>query len=135
MSHENLTTRDIRIINKLIPLARDSGLRCNHVACIASKNRIHSIGFNQTKSSPIIKLYSGTENKQYIHAESDALKAFRFNTLTKQLKGCTMYSIRVDRTGTWNVAKPCSICSEMIRDSGITRVVYTVLRGAVVTHV
>ena len=121
-----ITSRDLRIVKKLSALCRENtvALRCAHCAAVVDKNYIISVGFNQCKTDPWFFKESKLHTKQYVHAEHAALK-----NLKKDLRGNTLYSVRVNQKGDWKNAKPCSICEKIIRRNGINRVIHTVGHG------
>lgn len=121
-----ITTRDIRIVNKLALLCLENkiNLRCRHVAAVADKNRIISIAFNQEKTDPWFYKVSKSQTKQFGHSEQQCLK-----NLKMDLRRCTLYSVRVDRSNELAQAKPCHICEQIIKKSGIKRVVHTIYMG------
>lgn len=55
------------------------------------------------------------------HAESRVLQ--------KSDNGCTLYVARVHADGCWAQSKPCSRCQAIIRNMGVSKVVYTIGPG------
>jgi len=56
-----------------------------------------------------------------LHAEVDALVGVKY----QDLRGSIMFVSRTSNTGRIGMAKPCSICSEVLRSYGIRKVYYT----------
>jgi len=93
------------------------------VAIIADKRgRILSIGRNSfEKTHPKQAYYAkknGSKHRIYLHAEMDAL-------VRCKEKGYVIYIARVNRIGEPMLAKPCKICADAIKDSGIEKIFYT----------
>jgi len=123
-----LNARDFRIISKLTALCAENtvDLRCRHVSALADKNRIISIGMNSTRTCPWFYKYSRRQAKQYQHSEWNCLK-----NLKGDFRRTTLYVVRLDRQGQWNNSKPCEICSKIIKDKNISRVVHSIENGVV----
>lgn len=123
-----LTTRDLRIVTKLTSLARENtvNLRCSHAAALYHKNRIISVGFNQTKTDPWFYKFSKSQNKRYQHAEHNCLK-----NLHGDFRRSTLYVLRIDRNNEYNQSKPCEICCKIIKSKNIHRVVHSIENGIV----
>lgn len=120
--------RDIRIVDKLAKLCLSNPvqLRCRHVAALADKNKIVSLGMNKALSDPGFYKLSRSQKKQYVHAEYDCL-----NNMGTGLGRLTMYVVRVDLNGELAQSKPCPICQRAIEAAGVGRVIHTAERGIV----
>lgn len=66
-------------------------------------------------------------NHHRIHAEINALKQL----WPSERKGTRVLSIRVSRTGTLAMAKPCPACMEFMREHGIKQVWYSTSEGQI----
>ena len=121
-----ILSRDIRILTKLhdVCVGNAVQLRCRHVAALACRNTIVSIGMNKAHSDPGFYRLSRSQDKQYIHAEYDCL-----NNMPEDCSKYALYVMRVDRRGKWAMSKPCPICERAIRERRIARVVHTINNG------
>ena len=103
------------------------------MAIIYKGSRILAIGYNSDKTEPA---YYHCVHKHNIsgmydicpgwhtfkrHAEVDAIK----RCPEKHLKGARMYVFRVTKDGEDAMAKPCSVCSQIIQDRGLRSVQYS----------
>lgn len=67
------------------------------------------------------KIISIAHNHSHVHAEHAALnRAWRSGT-----DGATMYVIRVKRSSSIGLAKPCKMCIDRMVQAGVRKVVYT----------
>ena len=100
------------------------------IAGIASKNRIHKIGFND-----YIKTHPATpqiKNEVMVskHAEIDCIDKFfktNYNLAKKKIDDCTIYivSFTGSQLNNYSISSmPCDSCFKAIYDSGIPRIVY-----------
>jgi deoxycytidylate deaminase len=100
------------VLNAARRLAKRGGNRYYHHAAIVYRGgRVISSGFNHHE----------------IHAEANAL----FNIWPNKRKGCRLLSIRVSRTGSLLMAKPCTKCLRMLRRDGIKSVDYSTAEGTI----
>lgn len=83
-------------------------------AVIMKGGSVVAVGQSVLKSPP---LHPGCSR----HAEQEALRRVRGSA-----QGCVMFVARKMRNGRIGLAKPCQHCQQLIRASGIKRVVYTV---------
>lgn len=98
-------------------------------AVICKGNKVIATGTGQRKTHPKQAAFAklaGSPDKICLHAEIDALiKACKWSDKTKKsLNGCTIFVARVKKDGTPGLAKPCNVCSMVLKKFGI-RVVYT----------
>ena len=112
------------MINRAIQIANENQTEYNQkVGCVITDKRgnVLSEGMNSNKSHPIQARFAklvGKEEKIFLHAEISALVKCRGEPHT-------IYIARVTQAGHMGRAKPCTICEEAIRQSGIEFVVYT----------
>ena len=116
-------TRDERLINVALKIARKSEHKFPMGAIIALGNRIIALGINKIRTHPRQINYHNDENGQSIHAELDAILSC-CNT-----DGATIYVARVLSNGTGGMAKPCKSCLKIIQSAGIKKIVYTTSTG------
>lgn len=86
------------------------------IAIISEKKKILSIGTNIRKTHPI----SHKTRYGELHAEMSAIVAAKGFDLSRS----TLYVARWKHEGP-GMAKPCKYCMEVIKNSGIKKVVYT----------
>lgn len=114
---------------------RSTCLRRNYGAVIVNADRIVSTGYNGAPrgdenccdrgTCPRIEKQIAHNSGDYsdccsVHAEQNAIIHGTFS----DMQGATLYLSGFDSdSGTLIKAKPCPICSRMIRNAGITRVV------------
>jgi len=88
------------------------------------RGRIISIGKNSyIKTHPMqarLAKQMGEKDRIYLHAEIHAIVKCR--DLSRAHK---ITVIRIDKQGNYRMAKPCKICAEAIRNSGINLIEYT----------
>ena len=86
-------------------------------AALYYKRTLLSTGANKSTTHPIMKERT---YKETLHAEMQAI--LRAPSIPK---GSIIYVYRFRKCGTPGMAKPCNICMEFIRKTGIKKVVYT----------
>jgi deoxycytidylate deaminase len=107
-------------------------------AVAVNKKHIVSVGVNEPKSHPIQKRYNvdyveyGKDDhlKHGIHAEIACIVNAKHD-----LHGATMYIFREDNNGDLNICRPCEACYNMIKDVGISKIIYTIPNGYAVEKV
>lgn len=98
-------------------------------AAIVKGNYVISSGFNKIKTHPLQQLH----NKRVacpapsprIHAEIDALIYSRYDDLTS----CEIFVYRESSDGMLANCRPCSACSNALKDAGVKHIYYTSERG------
>lgn len=100
-------------------------------AALVYKGRILSTGTNQYKTHPLMMTRGYREDQNWRHAEVDCIiNASKFMT-KEQMARCELRVVRAKRPSAdsrkWilGLAKPCPGCSQVIRNYGITNVVWT----------
>lgn len=112
--------KDISYLNVARLLAERSEEKKKHGALVVKSGRVVGYGFNKFKNHPdlipeeLIKVHCSR------HAEEVAIKNAGLNA-----KGATLYVARINKQGLDRDSKPCAICSDLIKQSGIKRVIYT----------
>lgn len=113
-----------KILQKATELALELPSGKHRLCAIVTdkRNKIISIGLNNyNKSHPRQAYYAekhGNKHKIYLHAEMDAL-------IKSRGKGEKIYIARVGLSGEKRLARPCKICYNAIKDSGIKNIYYT----------
>lgn len=100
--------------------------RCRHQAFILKKNKIISIGINNTKTHPgNIKFAYRFPDGQGTHAELKAcLKGNK-----DSYKNHEMVVIRINNNGELDMSKPCDGCQRVIKSFKIDTVWYSNKKG------
>lgn len=90
-------------------------------AVIFNKKQLISKGYNSSSKS-IKKLHPKFQKWHgSVHAEVDAIIKAK-----KNLKGCDMIIVRVNRKNELKLAKPCSDCMKYMKYVGIRKIFYTI---------
>lgn len=116
-----LSKKDVSFLNVARYFADMSEERMKHGAVVVKSGRVVGTGFNKFKNHPniiptnLIKVHCSR------HAEEVALHEAGDNA-----KGAILYVARVSKQGLDRNSKPCSVCSKIIKESGIKKVIYTV---------
>lgn len=110
--------RQLKIAIKIAE-ANDSYPKWRFGGLVLKGGAVRSVGISKLHTHPSI---ASDEHLVDIstHAEEDALRR------CGSPKGATMYLARVGRNGLPAMAKPCSICEDLLRDSRIKKVIYTI---------
>ena len=80
--------------------------------------------WNKDRTHPKLAKY-GYPTHANLHAE--LCLSIRLGYLG--LEGRTVYVARVLRDGSWALARPCSVCAEVLAECGVKRIVWTVEPG------
>lgn len=127
-----MNRRDLRFITKALEtsLESDNG-KVRIGAVITDGNYLVSKACNVKRTHTLQHKYNLRSGRSCpapkLHAEMHALIKSRDYDLT----GCTIYIGRYLQNGTLGNCKPCSSCTQALRDSGIKRVVFTTEEGVV----
>lgn len=98
--------------------AKSKCKRYRHGATIFFRNRVISSSCNLLKTHPL-----GSGVNSNLHAEVRAiLQALRNR---KNLKGCSIYVVRINNQGELKLSKPCKSCANLIKSVGLTRVYWS----------
>lgn len=95
-------------------------------AVVFKGKRIFGSGHNGIRSSSISMKYKNWEES--LHAEQSALLNLDWN----KLKGCSILVYRTNRSGKIGMAKPCPMCSKLIKYVGIKNIYYTNENGEII---
>jgi len=128
--------RNLKIVmDKAITVKPVSGSRM--AAAIVYQNNMLTIGYNQTKTHPLMAYYSKNHHAVSLHAEVDAIKNALYTLNVEQLNDCTLYiararkdptiftTVKGKRKDVCGEAKPCAGCMRAIVAFGIKKVIYT----------
>lgn len=115
-----LSNKDVSYLNVARSLAERSEENKKHGAVVIKSGRVVGYGYNKFKNhtdlipEDLIKVHCSR------HAEEVAIKSAGQNA-----RGAILYVARVNNQGIDRNSKPCKICSELIEESGIKKVIYT----------
>jgi len=100
-------------------------------AVVAKGSRILATGACSTKTDPKNpKLQAKTERWQICAEVRACLNALRG---TASLKGCTVYVVRVTKTGSqYMMARPCEHCQRFLKERRVKRVYYSNQHGEII---
>ena len=114
------------LLPSVFRLARDASKRSRYkhqLGCVIFSNgKPVSVGYNSTKSHPIMRKY---HPHQTLHAEAAALLPLKF----KKIKNGIAIIYRENKKGMPAMARPCKTCQKILADHGITMFIYTVAGG------
>lgn len=120
-----MNQRDSRYFNMAI--AQACGSECRyHVGCVIVSGNNRVAANNVYKTHPFL-LKDKLCYRRTIHAEMLALIRARFD-----VSGGTAYVARLDKYGNLKMAKPCRICTDLLKEAGIKHVIYSDEGGKVV---
>lgn len=112
-------SRPQQLLQLAIQVANESNYRTHHIgAVIARGPRVISVGTNRYGTHP----RQDGKHTRSVHAELRALIGCRL----WELKKADLYVARITRGGNIGLAKPCVNCQNIIVDTGIRRVFYTI---------
>lgn len=125
-------------LKKYFNLAKNASLfsdyKDHHLgAVLIYKNKVISMGWNSTKTSPIQKKYNilrgyDVENaNNRLHAEMSAI--LKIKDLDIDFSKVKLYVYREHKNGVKALAMPCPACQKMIKDMGIKEVWFTTENG------
>ena len=96
--------------------------RLTNLARTKARHKAHKHAVMVTRGGAIVSF--GT-NHDEVHAEVAALKQL----WPSERRGTKIVSIRLRRSGTLGMAKPCPECQEFMRQNGVKSVMYTNRQG------
>lgn len=131
---------DIKMLEKAKELAEKSTYRTHRLGCVLVYKR-HIIGaaVNTNKTHPIQKIYNKLYREftrtdkpilDFGHAEILAICSVPY-PIAKQIdwSKVKLYVARNCKGKKFGLAKPCSACQGLIKDTGIKRIFYTTNEG------
>lgn len=137
MLDHNLTKREEKFFKVAKAVAKTSTFHRNHLGCcIVYKGVVVSVGCNSERSHPLQKEY----NKRYknfdtdvypnkLHAEVHALSLLLSSKKDIDWSKTSLYIYRELKNGKPAFSYPCSACSQLIRDLGISTIYYVNEQG------
>jgi len=109
--HENLIRRAVKV-------AQLSSYRWKHGAVVAKGNKFLGSAPNKFRNAPAVD-----ENNVTDHAERATLRELL--KVREDLRGCTIYIARINKSGNTMMSRPCVDCMKAIIAAGIKEIVYT----------
>ena len=96
---------------------------CNYrLGAVIVNRKIRSRGRNRLKTHPIMHKFHQPNRMLGIHAEIDAC----LKLPQEQLIGADLYVCRILNNRRFSLAKPCSVCLEIMRRFNLRKVYYTI---------
>lgn len=114
-------TRLIQIAKK--QLAGIVGKKYRHVTVLVKQKKVISIGENRPLKTHKAA-YANCPEFPFIHAELDAIIRAK-NKSRIDFSACTLYNLRVGKSGRLLMARPCKHCQTLIRAANFKGVYYT----------
>lgn len=111
-----------RGVSYAIKAAELSAMNHRVGAAIFHGPRLISIGWNDSKTTPLIK-----SPTRWHHAESSALTGTRRYDLCK----ADIFVVRLGKDGSLKMAKPCKLCEKLLRAACIKRVYFSNYDGEI----
>ena len=87
-------------------------------AVLVYKNNIIAVGMNSYKTHPLM---SKRTEWPFLHAEQHCI----IRAGVENCEGLDLYVARVLKNNTLALSKPCSVCSELIKEVGIKNIYYS----------
>lgn len=125
MTSEAVTGRSIdRMLRYAVKYAAIStNTRAQVGAVLFKGNKLISGAWNDTRKTHPASPY----RFKAIHAEFGALLAnYKIDVV-----GSTMFVARIDQSGKLKIAKPCSLCEELVLAAGVRKIYYTDRDGSI----
>lgn len=92
------------------------------VGAVLTKGKtVLGVGHNKRNHPSVCWSKRIIHSKLSLHAEKAAILGLR----GFEIRGATLYVVRVRRDGSLAIAKPCSRCKGMLNNHGVRRVFYT----------
>jgi deoxycytidylate deaminase len=115
-----LSKRDRAYLSVARYAAIRSEQKNRHGAVVVKGGRVLGIGHNKHRNHPAVIQEKDIKTSCSYHAEEVAIREAGEN-----IKGAVIYVARVNRQGQDRDSKPCPLCSDLIQQAGIKRVIFT----------
>jgi tRNA(Arg) A34 adenosine deaminase TadA len=115
-----LSKKDSAYLSVARYLATKSSARNTHGAVVVKGGSVLGMGFNRNRNHPQKVSPEHIKTECSWHAEELAIK-----DAGERIKGSIIYVARVNRHGQDRDSRPCDKCYELIKKSGIKRIIYT----------
>ena len=117
-----LTEHDLRALALAAEVAKSGEYKQRHGAVLYKRGHIISIGYNQKKTPPrAMRFY----DYPYLHAEAVCI----VRSLDVDIHNATLACVRLNRQGDIMHSRPCEGCISMMKEYGITTIVYSSKTG------
>lgn len=116
-----LSNKDRAYLSLARYCAKKSKARNTHGAVVVKGGRVLGTGWNKNRNNPHIVSPEHIKTDCSVHAEVAAIR----EAGEESVKGAIIYVARVNRHGNDRDSKPCFRCSDLIKQVGIKRVVFT----------
>lgn len=107
-------------------MAKKSELNIRVGAVLVKKNRVIAVGFNKSKTHPIVKRFDYSKGGRFknpgIHGEVDCV--LRSDLRDGEVVGAKMYVVRINKSGEFVASKPCLACLSMLKSYGVDKVLF-----------
>jgi len=114
--------KEIRRLRIAAKVAEQSGHDTfRHGAVLIKGGSVLNLAANSDNHTSFGQRFRSSPGRATHHAETACILGLeRSSTL-----GSTLYVARVNKSGSWKMSKPCSMCHEVMKFVGVKRVVYT----------
>jgi deoxycytidylate deaminase len=121
-----LSNKDKSFLSVARYFSTKSSARNMHGAVVVKGGRVLGTGYNRNRNHPKIVSPEHIKTKCSIHAEESAIKDANYD-----VRGAIIYVARVSKNGEDRDSKPCARCFNLIKESGIKRIIYTTNSGRI----
>jgi deoxycytidylate deaminase len=124
-----ISNRDNAYLSVARYFAKKSSARKMHGAIVVKSGRVLGTGFNKNRNNPNIVSPEHIKTDCSYHAEELAIR-----DAGTDVRGAIIYVARVNKHGQDRDSMPCPKCFNLIKNSGIKRVIHTTSSGRVDVH-
>lgn len=121
-----LSKKDMAYLSVARYFSKKSNAKNTHGAVVVRGGRVLGTGCNRSRNHPSIVSPEHIKTKCSIHAEESAIKDANYD-----VRGAILYVARINKNGEDRDSKPCPRCLNLIKESGIKRVIYTTNSGRI----
>lgn len=124
-------TKILDFLSKAAEAADHGTIRAKLAAAVVIRNEIVAVGFNRRKTHPFQAQFKDSEEKNFLHAETDAINRALKYISKDELRKATLYIARVkfkdnrSKHAIWAESRPCLGCQRAIDSYGIKTVIHT----------
>lgn len=93
-----------------------------HCAAVVHRGKIISVGLNKRKTHPLQKLFADRPERQFIHAEIDAISKIKRKYI---LQDCAVYVLRLSKGNRITNSEPCEGCKKALMFYNIKEIYWT----------
>jgi deoxycytidylate deaminase len=119
-----LSKKDKAYLSVARYFAAKSSARNTHGAVIVKGGRVVGTGYNRNRNHPAIVSPEHIKTDCSTHAEESAIRDAGYD-----VRNAIIYIARVNKHGEDRDSGPCPRCLELIKDSGIKRIIHTTQSG------